>query len=356
MVRRIEHENWVTPTITQSPPNQIIPIVSLFCGPGGMDLGFRREKFVTILAIDDSQAAVDTYNSNDSRNVALKADIRELSDDKIAEIVRKAAGVTPRGIIGGPPCQSFSLGNVRQKKHDPRSKLGQEYARILKALNESFRLDFFVFENVLGLKSPKHNHRYNLIRRALKNAGFNLFEQELDASTFGVPQKRRRFFLVGINRFKFPDVIFQFPGSGNHKSVTVRDVLGDLPPPLFFKRNLRSDEIPFHPNHWAMNPKSQKFLNKDTSTDGRSFKRLAWDKPSWTVAYGHREVHVHPNGTRRLSVLEAMLLQGFPDAYQLYGTLSDQIRQISDAVPPPLAQALARAIRKTLTYDSMQRS
>ena len=342
---------------TQLVTNWQVPIVSLFCGPGGMDLGFRREGFTTIFAIDDNQAAVDTYNWNDSRNVALQTDIRVLSDRQIVNIVRKAAaGDSPRGIIGGPPCQSFSLGNVRQKKHDPRSTLGQEYARILKALNDSFQLDFFVFENVLGLKSPKHHHRYNLIRRALENAGFNLFEQELDASTFGVPQKRRRFFVVGVNRFKFPDVIFKFPGCNAKKSVTVRDVLGDLPPPLFFKRKLRSNEIPFHPNHWAMNPKSPKFSNGEGSTDGRSFKRLAWDKPSWTVAYGNREVHVHPNGTRRLSVLEAMLLQGFPHAYQLHGTLSDQIRQVSDAVPPPLAQALARAIRKILTYDSVQQS
>lgn len=81
---------------------------------------------------------------------------------------------------------------------------------------------------------------------------------------------------------------------------------------------------------------------------------LAWDKPSCTVAYGNREVHVHPTGTRRLSVYEAMLLQGFPPSYKLTGTLSDQIRQISDAVPPPLAKSLAQSIYSFL--EANQRS
>jgi DNA (cytosine-5)-methyltransferase 1 len=344
----------VTPIVTQRTTNLRIPIVSLFCGSGGMDLGFRWEGFIPILAIDDNKAAIETYNWNDPRNIALKTDIRELSNRQIVELVKRGSSqLTPRGLIGGPPCQSFSLGNVRKKKRDPRAKLGQEYARILNALNDAFHLDFFVFENVLGLKSRRHRRRFSLIRRALEKAGFHIFEREMDASAFGVPQKRRRFFVVGINRSKFKDLVFEFPQPTTKDSVTVRDVLMHLPPPLFFNKTLKRDDIPFHPNHWAMNPKSPKFTNGDSS-NGRSFKKLDWDKPSLTVAYGHREVHVHPTGIRRLSVLEAMLLQGFPQTYQLYGTLSDQIRQVSDAVPPPLARGLAHAIREALRYDDGQ--
>ena len=81
---------------------------------------------------------------------------------------------------------------------------------------------------------------------------------------------------------------------------------------------------------------------------GRSFRTLSWNEPSWTVAYGHREVHVHPDGKRRLSMLEALLLQGFPARYELRGTLTDQIRQVSDSVPPPLAAALATGLRAVL--------
>jgi len=97
-----------------------------------------------------------------------------------------------------------------------------------------------------------------------------------------------------------------------------------------------------------MNPRSRKFKTGE-GFNGRSFKKLVWDKPSWTVAYGNREVHVHPTGVRRLSVYEAMILQGFPKTYELRGTLSDQITQISDAVPPPMAAAIAKEIKNTIT-------
>ncbi len=130
--------------------------------------------------------------------------------------------------------------------------------------------------------------------------------------------------------------------------MTVADAIGELPPPLYFRRGLAAKDIPYHPNHWAMNPKSPKFYKdflKSRNSTGRSFRLLEWDKPSCTVAYGHNEVHVHPSGQRRLSVYEAMLLQGFPKDYQLLGTLTDQFRQVSNAVPPPLAEALGKSIR-----------
>ena len=103
-----------------------------------------------------------------------------------------------------------------------------------------------------------------------------------------------------------------------------------------------------------MQPRSPRFTNgtlKEGQITGRPFRVLSWDKPSWTVAYGHREVHVHPSGKRRLSVYEAMMLQGFPEDYELKGTLSDQIRMVSDAVSPPVAFALAKAILRTLDLD-----
>ena len=104
-----------------------------------------------------------------------------------------------------------------------------------------------------------------------------------------------------------------------------------------------------------MNPQSRKFGDGSLASGSsrrRSLQILDPSRPSWTVAYGHREVHVHPNGRRRLSVYEAMLLQGFPDDYRLCGTMSDQFRQVSDAVPPPLAAALAESVRNLL--DAMK--
>ena len=104
---------------------------------------------------------------------------------------------------------------------------------------------------------------------------------------------------------------------------------------------------PIHPNHWCMVPKSDRFKNNKLipgDCSQRSFRTLEWERPSYTVAYGNREVHVHPSGNRRLSVYEAMLLQGYPTNYELKGTLSDQFQQVSQAVPPPMAKAVAQSI------------
>jgi endonuclease III len=152
---------------------------------------------------------------------------------------------------------------------------------------------------------------------------------------------------VGIDREKFPWLQFEFPAATSCRAKTVRDAIGHLPRPTFFTRGLTASQISFHPNHWTMNPRSPKFGNR-ANGKGRSFRRLKWNKPSLTVAYGNREIHVHPDGDRRLSVLEAMLLQGFPQSYRLAGSLSDQVAQVSNAVPPPLANAIASAIQEQL--------
>ena len=132
--------------------------------------------------------------------------------------------------------------------------------------------------------------------------------------------------------------------------LTVRAAIEGLPDPAYFARNLERSSIPFHENHWTMRPVSKRFRHPEQAApSGRSFRRLQWDEPSPTVAYGHREIHVHPSGRRRLSIFEAMLLQGFPRKFVLEGNLSAQVEQVSNAVPPPLAHSLASAIAKALT-------
>jgi len=327
---------------------QLIPVISLFSGPGGMDLGFRQQGFWPIVAIDISQSAVKTYNWNAKRRIAQQQDLSKLSDGDIVRLIRNAApDIKPCGVIGGPPCQSFSLSNVHKKRNDPRQKLPFRYAEILKVLNQEFNLDFFVFENVPGLKSNKHSKYFQAVLKAFADAGFEIFEQELDARKFGVAQKRRRVFVVGINKNLYPNLKFEFPTGGEGKVITVKDVIGKLPKPTFFRRNIERKEISRHPNHWTMNPKSAKFKN-GSDQNGRSFRRLKWNEPSWTVAYGHREIHIHPGGKRRVSIFEAMLLQGFPESYELRGNLTQQVTQVSDAVPPPLASAVAEAIKEII--------
>jgi DNA (cytosine-5)-methyltransferase 1 len=130
---------------------------------------------------------------------------------------------------------------------------------------------------------------------------------------------------------------------------TVREAIGGLQAPVYFRHNLKPEDIPVHPNHWTMQPKSPRFENPEAETgDGRSFKRLSWDTNSPTIAFGHREIHVHPDGRRRLSIYEALLLQGFPKSFVLEGNLSEQVEQVSNAVPPPLARSVALAVKRAL--------
>lgn len=332
-----------------NPQLKDVPIVSVFCGSGGLDLGFRRAGFRPVLAMDVAAAAVETYKYNlprDQRVHAVQQDLSQISAGLIRSKLREV-GVTeqPIGVVGGPPCQAFSLGNAFKTTDDPRSKLPASYAKILTELNDKGTLHFFLFENVRGLRQ-QHSDILELFKRRV-GKDFCVFEQELDAQRFGVPQQRKRIFVVGFNRQLYPHLAFDFP-TGNDCRVTVRDAIAGLPDPVYFERGLDPSAFPEHPNHWCMRPRSKQFTNgnlKPGEIKGRPFRVLAWDRPSWTVAYGHREVHVHPSGKRRLSIFEAMLLQGYPRTYELRGTLSEQIRLVSDAVPPPVAEALARVIR-----------
>jgi DNA (cytosine-5)-methyltransferase 1 len=315
-------------------------LLSLFCGAGGLDAGFSAAGFQTILALDNCADAVASFNHNSPSDVAIQRDLASLKPKEFLDLIPKSAN--PIGLIGGPPCQGFSRGNVCPDPNDPRNHLPYRYAELLAAANESFDLDFFVFENVAGLLGPKHAYRLARIIRRLSKAGFNVFHQDLDARSFSVPQRRRRLFVVGLNADRYQDVTFEFP-RGSENIVTVSDVLRGLPLPTFYSKGLDPEKMAHHRNHWTMVPKSKKFKSA-AHTDGRSFKRLKWNEVSPTVAYGHREVHVHPDGDRRLSIYEALILQGFPKNYELMGSLSAQVTQVSNAVPPPLAQAIAEKI------------
>lgn len=326
-----------------------IPIISLFCGCGSFDLGFSKSGFKVCLAIDIDPAAVSTYNLNHGSGTAVEADLStpNVGTEVLSLLRSRNLKEAPRGVIGGSPCQSFSRGNVHAKIEDIRHTLPRSYAAILKELNYEDSLDFFVFENVHGITFEKHKKDFAEFKVLFEDAGFHLFEGLLDAVDFQVPQYRPRVFIVGLNKNKYPNTVYNFPSSSILDRSTIKDVISCLPTPQFFSRKLDCAAFPHHPNHWTMKPKSPKFRNgflKEGQSMGRSFRVLSWDNPSWTVAYGNREIHIHPNGTRRLSVYEAMRIQGLPHSYRLLGNLSQQIRQVSDAVPPQLGEALARSI------------
>ncbi len=360
-------------------------IISLFCGPGGLDQGFKEAKFQTLLAIDKDLASVKTHRYNHPEADALVLDLtRDFAIDIIWDQCRvRFSNQPPVGIIGGPPCQSFSKGNSYQRGDDPRHFLPRVYAKLIGELNRRFKgaIDFCVFENVMGLKTL-HSERFSAFLEEIEAAGFQAFVGELDAQNFKVPQRRRRVFVVGVNKQKHKAFgngerrrQFVFP-KGDQTTVPARVALDQVTEEAVIASSKLSPNevraIAGHWNHWCMEPVSEKFLchiveknfdgkiyrTAEVDCDrrsslgkpvtGKSFKILSYDEPSYTVAYGHREVHVHPKGHRRLSVYEAMLLQGFPSSYRLMGTLTDQIGLVSEAVSPPVARALAEAINRQL--------
>lgn len=314
-------------------------------------MGFEDCGFEVGLAFDRNVDSVRSYNENRLKSkVGHIADVAALTLADLDSIY--GAPFKPTGVVGGPPCQSFSQANVRQFDADPRHQMPIAYANLLTELNKRSPVDFFVLENVVGLTAKRHSAVLAETRRLLEAAGFTVEQAILDAQHYDTPQTRRRLFLVGFNTHKTRSLRWRPPVRSDRTTPTVRQTIERLPAPTFFARGLDADDFALHPNHWCMQPKSPKFTQvgglPEGRRKGRSFKTLAWDEPSIAVAYGHREVHVHPTGTRRLSVYEAMLLQGFPSTFRLHGSMSSQIRQISEAVPVPLAKAVANSIKMQL--------
>lgn len=331
-------------------------LLSVFSGSGGLDLGFWQAGYKVVLAADIFPAAVATHTRNHGPHgtVTKNLDLSAITYEQLAEMWRDLTDQRPVGIIGGPPCQAFSVSNVYKRDDDPRRLMLQHYAQFIEGFNRDFGLDFFLLENVPGLLDDEHEETFNQFKELCSNAGFAITEKVIDAVHFGVPQYRERLIVVGINRQRFPGVEFSIPEGNLSEHLSIDALLSSLPEPVVNARNMTQKDIPFHPNHWTFKVKSAKFTNGSIQPGkaiGRSFRALKWGQPSWTVAYGHREVHVHPNCKRRLSIYEAMLLQGFPHNYVLESTISDQVVLISDAVPPPVGKAVASAIGATLNHN-----
>ncbi|MCB0214747.1 MAG: DNA cytosine methyltransferase, partial [Anaerolineae bacterium] len=141
-------------------------ILSLFSGCGGLDLGFEQAGFQPVVAYDLVHIAVDTYNSNRNKNIAVQADLSKLTVSEIIQKIENRISDEPIvGAIGGPPCQAFSRGNVHPKAHDIRRELPIHYAEILKELNQKYGLHFFVFENVEGLTLNRHKEAFTQFRQ-----------------------------------------------------------------------------------------------------------------------------------------------------------------------------------------------
>jgi len=344
-----------TPVATANGNGERRTLLSLFAGCGGLDLGFEQAGYSIGLAYDRNRDAIASWNLN--RQGQPRGYVFDLAAIRLRDIDRHFGGkFVPLGVIGGPPCQGFSRANQARHRGDARNVLLRRlFTLALRFHRHRAPLDFILVENVPELGTAQNRPLLETEKLTLAHHGFAVQELVLDASTYGVPQTRKRLFIlafsedIGASWEHDPPV----PTEGGNR--TVADAIQGLPEPTHYRRGIGCAEIPHHANHWCMNPRSRRFFDGSLvagQVSGRSFKTLRWDAPSVTVAYGHREVHVHPTGKRRLSVFEGMRLQGFPDSYVLEGSLSSQIDQVSEAVPPPLAEAVAKWIKGGLATSS----
>jgi DNA (cytosine-5)-methyltransferase 1 len=342
--------------------------LALFCGCGGLALGFSQAGMRTIGHIEINESARKVFERNFPESLDLGHDITALDNARLKALRRRLPLV--HVVFGGPPCQGFSLTGKRNV-YDPRNQLYKDFARVV----DAFRPHVFVLENVRLLTSMKTPSGSPLIEDFLdtfRELGYRVDYAQLNSLNFGVPQSRERVFFIGINGQVFPKAQITFPeathseigprlfSQQNEKPATLRDAIGDLE---HLESGQRSPTDPLHfavshPSHVIEMLKNvpeggSAHNNADPSLRPRSgynttYKRLQWDEPASTVSTTFGMIsgsrNVHPVATRSLTIREAMRCQTFPDDFIIFGNLGEVRTMIGNAVPPKLAYALARHV------------
>ena len=326
-------------------------VVSLFAGCGGLDLGFERAGFEVIWANEYDKTIHDTYRLNHPKTILSTADIRTLSSSDIPDC---------DGIIGGPPCQSWSLGGKSLGIEDERGQLVYDYIRLVKNKQPKF----FIMENVPGMVSPKHIAVFKQFLQLFQDAGYSIKYELLKAAEFKIPQERLRVFIVGIRNDL--DVEYFFPSKTCDKYITLKQAIGDLPsqPRPYNTENVlgQNDDIPNH--DYYSGPFDRKYMARN--------RIRGWSELSFTIQAQARNAPLHPQAPkmvyispdrrifakgseqlyRRLSVRECARIQTFPDGFKfLYANIEDGYKMVGNAVPPRLAYHLALSIKKC--FDSL---
>jgi len=325
-------------------------VASVFCGAGGLDLGFSRAGFSLTAAVDNNPDCCETHR----RNLGGMATNRDVSgEDSFPADV----------IIGGPPCQGFSVAGAMDPC-DPRSQMVWEFARIV----ESSRPRAFVMENVKALASlSRWSGVRDALRARLSELGYSVAVHVLNAKDFGVPQSRERVFFVGVMGDK------PVPAPMPHKEAapTARLVLSAMPPPgtppnslpcnaritpakrpvlrksPFAGMLFNGQGRPIDLNSTANTLPASMGGNRTPIIDERALRE--W-REQWVVGYharlaaGGEPVTEVPGFLRRITVAEAAALQGFPPDFEFSGSQSSRYRQIGNSVPPPMAEAVARSL------------
>jgi DNA (cytosine-5)-methyltransferase 1 len=313
-------------------------VISLFSGAGGLDLGlvggfeylgvnYSENPFEIILANDINEKAVITQNNYFSKKAVCK-DVIELLEDDLPKADL---------LVGGFPCQDFSLAGKQQGLESDRGNL---YKAMITAL-EKVKPKIFIAENVKGLLIWKDGLAIKTIVKDFEKCGYTVDYELLNAADFGVPQIRERVIIVGIRndidkKFKWPlQTHFENPSDNQNPWVTIKNALEDL------EDEEKHNKLP------------NSAYSKAKKNKGQGNKVTLADKPSPTMrAEHHGNIEFHYKLERRLSAREAARIQSFPDNFEFFNSTTDAYRQIGNAVPPVLAWHLAQSIGEVLNDNS----
>lgn len=319
-------------------------VISLFSGAGGLDLGFEKAGFNIVVANEYDKTIWETYEKNHKTSL-IKGDISLIESSNFPDC---------DGIIGGPPCQSWSEAGSLKGIEDPRGQLFYEYIRILKDKKPKF----FLAENVKGMMSERHNDAVKNIVKEFEDAGYDVFIDLLNASDYGVPQDRKRVFYVG---FRKDLKISYLSPKAYEKKVTLKKAIFDLQETALSalpKNKTRGDECIVDNHEYFIGEYSPMFMSRN--------RVRKWEEQAFTVQASGRQCQIHPQAPemikvdknkrifvpgkehlyRRLTVRECARVQGFPDDFKFYYTnLNDGYKMIGNAVPINLAFEMAKAIK-----------
>lgn len=319
--------------------------VSVFCGGGGLDLGFASAGFKPLFSSDVVPAFCETVHKNLGKHIVEPHDISTLSGNSVLERIGQPVDV----VIGGPPCQSFSILGSRKSTEDPRGQLVYQYARFIKEINPKA----FLFENVPGLLTLNKGADWEeLLSFFESETGYHIKWTKLNAVWFGVPQFRRRVIAVGFRseedfkRFEWPERIYS--------ESWEQPELGMLAPR---PSSLAFENVENLPNQ-ILREHCERVINRYSQIPpgGRDRKdhtdRVHPERPSGTVLVGSGagggRPFIHPYQHRHITVREAARLQSFPDWWIFAGGPTAAYRQVGNAVPPLMAKAIADQIAKAL--------